>query len=125
MAGGRRFAGDECDFFALFLAKHADAVEDAAIVKMHHQYLLLCGVRLEKRLADPHLADVVPNALIEGGDTGRRAEHGADVLLCRSAGAHIFHRRCSKYMTVRRDLIRACGEASRQRDGEQGAAGDV
>jgi len=110
------FAGDEGDFIAVFLAEYADFIEHAAAIEMHDKHLLLRCVRLEKGLTDPHLADVVPNAVIECGDTGRGAKYGADILFCRSTGAHVFHRRGSKDMTVRRNFIsarcetEACGQ---------------
>lgn len=111
MAGGGRFTSDEGDFVAVLFAKHADFVENAAAVKVHDQHLLLRCIRLEKRLTDPHLADVIPNAVIECGDAGWRAEYGANILLCRSPWANVFHRRGSKDMTVRRDFVGTRDEA--------------
>ena len=107
MAGSRSFASDEGDLIAVILAEYANFIEHATAIKMHDKHLLLRRVRLEKCLTDPHLADVVPNAVIERGDAGRRAKYGADILFRRSAGTHVFHRRGSKDMTVRRNLISA------------------
>lgn len=67
MACGRRLAGNECDLIAIVLAEHADPVQYAAFIEMHHEHLLLGRVRLEKRLADAHLADVIPDVVVECG----------------------------------------------------------
>ena len=111
MPCSRGFTCDEGDFIAVIFAEYPNFIEHTADIEMHDKHLLLRRVGLEKCLADPHLADVVPNAVIESGNAGRRSEHGAHILFRRSARPDVFHRRGSKDMTMRRNLNRASGEA--------------